>query len=104
MTGFTPGSDALLVRRGNNVTVTFSEAVQAVSTSTFTLRNAATGAVVAASVFRNGTTNQWVLDPQQILSAKTKYTVTVSGGAAGIRDLAGNPLATAAWQFSTGSF
>ncbi len=104
VTGFTPGSDALLVRRGNNVTVTFSEAVQAVSTSTFTLRNAATGAVVAASVFRNGTTNQWVLDPQQILSAKTKYTVTVSGGAAGIRDLAGNPLATAAWQFSTGSF
>ena len=102
--GFTPGSDAHLVKRSNNVTVTFSEAVQGVSTATFTVKNASTGAVVAAAVFRNGSTNQWVLDPQQSLSAKTKYTVTVSGGAAAVRDLAGNQLATKSWQFSTGSF
>jgi subtilisin family serine protease len=102
--GFTPGSNALLVKRANNVTVTFSEAVQGVSTSTFTVRNAVTGAVVPAAVFRNGSTNQWILDPQVTLSAKTKYTVTVMGGAAGVRDLAGNQLATTTWQFTTGSF
>jgi subtilisin family serine protease len=102
--GFTPGSNALLVKRANSVTVTFSEAVQGVSTTTFTVKNAATGAVVPAAVFRNGSTNQWILDPQVTLSAKTKYTVTVIGSAAGVRDLAGNQLATKTWQFTTGSF
>ena len=72
VTGFTPGSNALLVRRSNNISVTFSEAVQGVGTATFTVKNAATGALVAAAVFRNGTTNQWILDPQQALAAKTK--------------------------------
>ncbi len=104
VTGFTPGSNALLVRRTNNITVSFSEAVQGVGTATFTVRNAATGAVVTAAVFRNGTTNQWILDPQQTLSAKTKYTVTITGGGAAIRDLAGNQLASRTWQFTTGSF
>lgn len=104
VTGFTPGSNALLVRRSNNITVTFSEAVQGVGTATFTVKNAATGAAVAAAVVRNGTTNQWILDPQQALAAKTKYTVTVTGGGTAIRDLAGNQLATRTWQFTTGSF
>lgn len=99
-----PRSDASLVRRGNNISVTFSEAVQGVSGTTFMLKNAATGAVVPASVFRNGTTNEWILDPQQSLAAKTKYTVTVTGGSAGVRDLAGNAFAGTTWQFSTGSF
>ncbi|MFJ5861129.1 S8 family serine peptidase [Pseudarthrobacter sp. NPDC092439] len=104
VTGFAPGSNALLVKRGSNVTVTFSEAVQGVGTSTFTLKNASTGAVVYARVFRNGTTNQWILDPSLALARKTKYTVTVTGGTAGVRDLAGNALASKTWQFTTGSF
>lgn len=104
VTGFTPGSDSNLVRRTNNLSVTFSEPVQGVSTATFAVKNATTGAPVAASVVRNGTTNQWVLDPQDTLAAKTKYTVTVTGGGTSIRDLAGNQLVTSAWQFTTGSF
>ncbi len=104
VTGYTPGSNAILVRRSNNITVTFSEAVQGVSTATFTVKNAATGTAVPAAVVRNGTTNQWILDPQQALSAKTKYTVTVTGGGTAIRDLAGNQLASRTWQFTTGSF
>ena len=104
VTSYSPGSNALLVRRNNNVSATFSEAVQGVGTTTFTLKNAATGAVVAATVYRNGTTNQWILDPQGTLSAKTRYTVTLTGGATGIRDAAGNPLAGLSWQFTTGSF
>ena len=104
VTGFIPSSNSILVRRSNNVAVTFSEAVQGVTTATFTVKNATTGAVVAATVFRNGSTNQWILDPQTALAAKTKYTVTVSGGSTAIRDLAGNQLGTRTWQFTTGSF
>lgn len=104
VTGTTPGSNAKLVRRSNNISVTFNEAVQGVNGSTFTVKNSATGAVVPAAVYRNGTTNQWVLDPQQALAAKTTYTVTVMGGGTAVRDLAGNQLATRTWQFTTGSF
>jgi subtilisin family serine protease len=104
VTGYSPGSNALLVRRSSNISATFSEAVQGVGTTTFTLKNSATGALVAASAYRNGTTNQWILDPQVPLAAKTRYTVTLAGGTAGIRDLAGNPLAGRSWQFTTGSF
>ncbi|MBT2567810.1 S8 family serine peptidase [Arthrobacter sp. ISL-85] len=104
VTSYSPVSNSLLVRRSSNVSATFSEAVQDVSTATFTLKNASTGAVVAATVYRNGTTNQWILDPLSVLAAKTRYTVTLAGGATGIRDLAGNPLASQTWQFTTGSF
>ncbi|HSU45996.1 MAG TPA: S8 family serine peptidase [Arthrobacter sp.] len=104
VTSYSPGSNALLVRRSSNASATFSEAVQGIGGTTFTLKNASTGAVVAASVYRNGTTNQWILNPQEPLAAKTRYTVTLTGGTAGIRDLAGNPLAGRSWQFTTGSF
>ena len=104
VTSYSPGSNALLVRRSSNASATFSEAVQGVGTATFTVKNAATGSIVAATVYRNGTTNQWILDPQEPLAAKTRYTVTLTGGATGIRDLAGNPLASRSWQFTTGSF
>ncbi len=104
VTGYTPGSNAFLVRRSKNITVTFNEAVQGVGAATFTVKNAATGAVAPANVVRNGTTNQWILDPQQALAARTKYTVTVTGGVTAIRDLAGNQLASRTWQFTTGSF
>jgi hypothetical protein len=103
ITSYTPGSNALLVRRSSNITVTFNESVQGVSAATFTVKNAATGAVVPAAVVRNGTSNQWILDPQLALGGKTKYTVTVTGGGSSIRDLAGNQLATKSWQFTTGS-
>jgi hypothetical protein len=104
ITSTIPSSNKLLVRRGNNITVSFSEAVQGISGTTFTVKNAVTGIAVAATVFRNGTTNQWILNPQQVLAAKTKYTVTVTGGGTAVRDLAGNQLPTRTWQFTTGSF
>lgn len=97
----TPASGATGVSPTGNVTATFSEAVQGVSGTTFTLKNSATGAVVTATVARNGTTNQWILDPGATLAAGTGYTVTVTGGPTGIKDLAGNPLATVSWKFTT---
>jgi Bacterial Ig-like domain/Abnormal spindle-like microcephaly-assoc'd, ASPM-SPD-2-Hydin len=98
----TPAVSATAVPIANNVTATFSKAVTGVSGSTFTLKNAATGAAVGAVVSRNGTTNQWILNPNASLAKDTRYTVTLSGGTTGIRDAANNPLANATWTFLTG--
>ncbi|WP_336711208.1 Ig-like domain-containing protein [Arthrobacter sp. USHLN218] len=99
----TPASGATGVRRANNITATFSEAVQGVTASTFTLRNASTGAAVSAVVSRNGTTNQWILNPGVTLASNTRYTVTITGSTTAARDLAGNPAATSSWSFTTGT-
>ncbi|CAA9237924.1 MAG: hypothetical protein AVDCRST_MAG52-1556 [uncultured Blastococcus sp.] len=99
----TPADGATGVSRTGNIAATFSEAVQGVSTATFTLKNTGTGATVTAGVVRNGSTNQWVLDPAAALTASTVYTATLTGGPAGIKDLAGNPLATVTWKFTTGA-
>ncbi|WP_307105240.1 Ig-like domain-containing protein [Arthrobacter globiformis] len=103
ITAMTPRPGATLVRRANNVAVTFSEAIQGAGTGTVALKNAATGANVAATVSRNGTTNQWILNPSATLAARTNYTLSVTGGTAAVRDLAGNPLKSASWTFTTGS-
>lgn len=100
----TPRQGASLVRRANNIAVTFSEAIQGADTGTIFVKNTATGATMAATVSRYGTTNQWILNPSATLAAKTRYTVTVAGGPAAIRDLAGNSLTTYTWTFTTGSF
>jgi hypothetical protein len=101
ITARTPAVNATAVAVGGNVTVTFSEAVNGVSGTTFRLRNPA-GTLIGAVVTRNGTTNQWILNPNANLANDTRYTVTLTGGTASIRDVAGNPLATATWTFLTG--
>jgi hypothetical protein len=103
VTGRTPAVNATRVGRTANITATFSEAVAGVSATTFRLKNAGTGAAVAGTVTRNGTTNQWILNPGVTLAASTKYTVTLTGGAAAIRDARGNPLTTTSWSFTTGT-
>ncbi len=99
-----PAVNATAVPRANNITVTFTEAVLGVGTSTLNLRNATTGAVVSATVTRNGTTNQWILNPASSLAANTRYTVRVTGGTTAIRDAAINPLVSTSWTFTTGAF
>ncbi|WP_374968172.1 Ig-like domain-containing protein [Terrabacter sp. BE26] len=101
VTTTTPASAGTTFATTANVTATFSEAVQGVSTTTFTLKNPA-GTLISAVVSRNGTTNQWILNPAATLLADTRYTVTLTGGTTAIRDLAGNPLATRTWTFTTG--
>jgi Bacterial Ig-like domain len=106
LTARTPAVGGTAISRTANVTATFSEAVQGVTTTSFTLKNAATGAAVTSAVTRNGTTNQWILNPGVTLAANTKYTVTLSSSATGIRDLAGNLLPAApavVWSFTTGA-
>jgi len=85
-----------------NVTATFSETVNGVSGTTFTLRAAGATANVGAVVSRDGTTNRWILNPNANLAPDTVYTATLTGGAAAIRDTANAPLATTSWSFTTG--
>jgi hypothetical protein len=99
----TPASGATAVSRTANITATFGEVVSGVGATTFTLKDAVTGAAITATLSRNGTTNQWILHPNPTLAANTRFTVTLTGGAGSIRDLAGNPLATTSWSFTTGA-
>ena len=50
----------------------------------------------------NATTNVATLTPQSALAYGATYTLTVKGGAGGVTDLAGNPLAAdVSWSFTT---
>jgi methionine-rich copper-binding protein CopC len=102
VTARAPALDATNVGPSANVTATFSEAVQGVDGTTFTLTDTKTGALVPAAVSRNGTTNQWILNPTSNFSADTRYTATLTGGPGAIRDLANNALATVTWSFLSG--
>jgi Ca2+-binding RTX toxin-like protein len=101
VTARAPAVNATAVAPTDNVTATFSEPVDGVSGTTFELRTPG-GALVPAVVTRNGTTNQWILNPGANLAPDVRYTVTLTGGATAIRDLAGAPLVTASWSFLTG--
>src|SRR4051812_44296030 len=100
VTTTSPASAGTSVATTANVTATLSEAVQGVSTATFTLKNPA-GTLIPAVVSRNGTTNQWIVNPASTLLADTRYTVTLTGATTAVRDLAGNPLTTRTWTFTT---
>jgi Ca2+-binding RTX toxin-like protein len=100
VTARAPGANALLQSQLTNVTATFGEAAQpaTLTTATFTLR-AGAAAPVAAVVTYNATTRVATLNPTAALKAGARYTATLSKG---VKDLAGNPLATTSWSFSTG--
>ncbi|WP_197446257.1 DUF4082 domain-containing protein [Tautonia plasticadhaerens] len=103
VTGRSPAAGATGVAVGANVTATFSEAMTAstVGASTFVLSGPGGGAVAAAVTY-DAATRTATLDPAANLAAGTSYTATVVGGSAGVKDLAGNPLAAdAVWSFTT---
>jgi hypothetical protein len=106
ITARSPGSGATGVSRTANITVTFSEAMNAttISTSTFELRNPS-NVLVTAVVSYNATTRVATLNPNSTLSASTLYSVRVRGGGTDprVKDTAGNPLAAdSTWTFRTG--
>ena len=96
----TPANAATNVAVNSLATATFSEPVQGVSNSTFTLRIGA-GAPIAATVSLNAAGTVATLTPSAPLANGTQYTATLTGGASAIRDLAGNALATSTWTFRT---
>ena len=101
--GHLPASDAQGVLPTANAAVTFSEpmAEASVDTATFQLRDDS-GTLVPAAVSYDAGTRSATLDPMSPLADSTRYTATVKGGAAGVKDRAGNPLAAdESWSFTT---
>ncbi len=95
VTATTPASGATNVVTTSAATVTFSEAMNAASitTSTVFLRNAS-NVTVAATVSYNATTNTATVTPTAALVNSATYTLVVNSGASGVKDVAGNALAT----------
>jgi len=79
------------------VKATFSEAVSGVGGSSFTLKQGST--TVAAAVVYDASTRTATLTPKGALVADKPYTATLSSA---VKDVAGNPLTTKSWTFTTG--
>ena len=103
ITSTTPGSGATGVGRNRNVTATFSEAITGFSTATVRITRVSNGAVVQSTVGVSSGSRVLTLNPTTSLAARTQYRVTITGGTTAVRDLAGNPLTTRTWTFTTGT-
>jgi hypothetical protein len=104
VTAIAPADGATGVALGAHVTATFAEPVDGatVTSSSFVLRSG--GATVPADVTYSAATRTATLTPKAPLAASTSYTVTVRGGAAGVKDSAGIALvADRSWSFATAS-
>jgi hypothetical protein len=90
VTGTTHLNGATGVAINAKATATFSEAMDAttLNASTFTLKQGST--TVAGSVSYVGVTATFA--PSSALALNTSYTVTIKGGAGGVKDLAGNAM------------
>ena len=100
MTGTSPAAGATGVGVTANVTGTFSEPMDAstITPNTFTLKAGTT--TVAAEVTYTSTVA--TLNPAADLAAGTMYTATIKGGSGGVKDVAGNALASdKTWTFTT---
>jgi hypothetical protein len=99
----TPASGATAVSVSANVTARFSEAISitTLTTSTFELRNAS-NVLVSASLTYSATSHTATLSPLSMLANSSRYTATIKGGSTGVKDLAGNALASNySWSFTT---
>lgn len=93
-----PGSGATGASPATAVSVRFSKAVHGVTASTFVLRDAATGAILAATVTYDATAKQAMLRAGQWLQLGHAYRVSLSSS---IRDADGHSLAFTSWSFTT---
>ncbi|AMV73759.1 repeat-containing protein [Desulfuromonas sp. DDH964] len=94
-----PINGATGVAIGNNLSATFSEAMDPLTLTNLSFSLASGGTAVAGSVTYAGVTA--IFNPATDLAFNTTYTATITTGA---RDLAGNPLASNhVWSFTTGA-
>ena len=93
VTARTPAANATGIAPTDNVTATFSEAVQGVSATTFTLKPSApvTAAAVAATFKYDSASRTATLDRRPTWTANTQYTATLTGGATGIKSADRHP-------------
>jgi Ca2+-binding RTX toxin-like protein len=98
-----PADGATEVALDANAEASFSEAIDpaTITNTTFTLTKA-DGTLVTATVGYDPTTKKATLNPGVDLESMVGYTATLKGGSGGVKDLAGNPLATdKVWSFTT---
>lgn len=81
-----------------NFTVTFSEAVTGVSTSTFKMKIAGTTTAVAGTVTTGGGGTTATFNPSSTLIPGESYTLSLTNG---ITDIAGNTLVPFSWTVRT---
>src|SRR5215207_2936638 len=99
-----PQDGATGVTVSANTEATFSEAMNAttINATTFTLTEQGSTTPIDATVSYDTQAKKATLDPSANLKAATTYTATVKGGTNGVKDLAGNALATdKVWSFTT---
>ncbi len=87
------------------VVATFSEAIKpaTITTATFNVTGPA-GSGVTGTVNYDSVNNIATFTPSSNLAINTVYTARITGGANGVEDLAGNPLASDyVWTFTTGA-
>lgn len=99
VTGTIQANNATDVAINTQVGATFSEAMNPLSikSTNFVLREAASAVVVPGVVSYSGVNATFI--PLTTLMPGARYTLTVKGGAGGVEDLAGNPMAA---DFVTG--
>jgi|GEM_PF-3391861 len=103
LTSVLPPNDAPAVSTGTFLLATFSEAMDAatINSTTFELRDAL-DSLVPAGVSYNPVKNRAILTPANPLAASAYYNAVVKGGAGGVKDAAGNPMASDfSWAFTT---
>lgn len=103
VTATSPAAGAAGVAGNRDVTATFSEPLDpaSVTSDTVTLYGPS-GSVVPATVSYEGLSRVATLHPLAALNPATTYRAVVRGGAGGVRDVSGLPLASdTTWTFTT---
>jgi hypothetical protein len=87
------------------VSATFSESMDALTVTSAKFKLTGPGSTpVTGTVAYNGATKTATFTPSGNLAPNTTFTATIAGGANGVKDLAGNPLASdKVWTFTTGT-
>jgi methionine-rich copper-binding protein CopC len=90
-----PRADSVNVPTGSSIQVVFSETMDqaTINATTVTLRTTISGVLVTTGQSYNASTNVLTITPAGVLAPSTGYTLTIAGGAAGVKDISGNPLA-----------
>jgi methionine-rich copper-binding protein CopC len=101
ITTVAPFNGATGVRLTTNVVVNFSERVQGISATSVVLTNNRTGANVAKALVVNAAGTRVTLTPNVNLARNTTYRLTLIGGGARIRDMAGNAFVNVTTVFRT---
>jgi N-acetylneuraminic acid mutarotase len=103
VTAVSPTDGAMNIAPTARVSATFSEALDAatVTSATFVLVKQGTTSPIAATVTYDSALLRATLRPHKKLEAGKTYTATVKGGADGVKDAAGNPMAgNKSWSFT----